>query len=423
MARKLNQLSATKVKTAPKGWYHDGGGLYLQVTDTAARSWVFCYMLNGRERQMGLGSVGAVSLADARGKLADCKKLLAQKIDPIEVRKSDEAKARYAAASGTTFEECAKAYIATHIGSWRNAKHIKQWPGFFERYVYPVIGKLSVQDVDVGQVLKVLQPIWETKTESANRIRGRIENVLDWAKARGYRQGENPARWRGLLENLLARPSKIWQTTHHPALPYAEVGDFMALLKQQSGLDARALEFTILTAVRTSECINATWEEIDLYNKVWVVPANRTKTRKEHRIPLPEKAITVLKHAMQLTSDKKNPVITEQTGWVFPSRKKIKPLSNMAMLVLLRRIERDDVTVHGFRSTFRDWAAEQTNFPREVAEAALAHTIENQVEAAYRRGDLFEKRRKLMDAWAKYCATPSVKTGGKVVSIADARRK
>ncbi len=426
MARQLNKLSATKVKMEKsKGWYHDGGGLYLQVSETGAKSWVFCYMLNKRERQMGFGEANTVSLAEARLKMAECRKLLVDKIDPIDARKAVRNKARQDEANKITFEECAKAYIDAHIKSWRNTAHINQWPGFFKNHVYPTIGNTAVSDINIELVLKVLEPLWNTKTVTGKRVRQRIEKVLDWAKVRGYRHGENPARWRGNLDHLLAPPSKIWKVKHFNALPHVEVGEFVQTLRKQPGLDGCALEFAILTATRTSETLGAKWSEMDFQNKVWVIPAERMKSGKEHRIPLSDQIIAVMERAKKLT---------KYTTWIdgtwkqaesefiFSGRKRIKPLSNMTMLALLRRMERQDITVHGFRSTFRDWVAERTNFPREVAEAALAHAVENKVEAAYFRSDLFDKRRKLMEAWGKYCDTPSVKQDGVVVSLADARR-
>ncbi|MBI1272478.1 MAG: tyrosine-type recombinase/integrase [Alphaproteobacteria bacterium] len=427
MALQLNRLSALKVKTETReGWYHDGGGLYLQVAASGAKSWIFCYMLYGRCREMGLGSLNAVSLADARNKVANCRKLLDQKIDPIDTRKAERTAARLASTAGMTFRECAESCIKAREGGWRDAKQAQQWRNTLDAYVYPKIGKLPVQSIDVGLVLKVLEPIWAEKPETANRIRGRIENILDWASAREYRTGENPARWRGRLENLLPPHRKLKKVVHHAALPFTKVGDFMARLDGQSGMDARALEFTILTATRTNECLGAKWEEIDLVNKVWAVPANRMKASKEHRVPLSDRAIEVLRKAEVLASKRKDPSLPldqQRTGWVFAGQKKDRPLSNMAMLVLLRRMKATDITVHGFRSTFRDWTAERTAYSREVAEAALAHTVGNKVEAAYRRGDLFGKRRHLMDEWAEYCGKSSVDEAAKIVSIAEARQE
>ena len=406
MARKINKLSPVTVgRPQKKGYYADGNNLYLQVVDSGAKTWIFRYMLNGKSREMGLGGVNSLSLADARLKAAECRKLLNDGIDPIASRDATDVKTQLAATKVQTFQQCAEAYIEAHKASWKNSKHIWQWENTLERFAYPVFGKLPVQDIDIALVMKVLEPIWKTKTETATRVRGRIESVLDWATVRGYRDGENPARWRGRLQSLLPAPAKITKVKHHPALPYVEIGDFMEKLKSQEGLAAEALALTILAATRTSETIKACWDEFDLKNKLWVVPAERIKTGKEHRIPLSEPALKILKKLYD----------AKMGDYVFPS-KNGKPLSNMAMLMLRKRMGYSNIVVHGFRSTFRDWAAEQTNYPREVAEMGLSHAIGNKVEAAYRRGDLFEKRQKLMNEWARYCYQP--KSGnGKVLKI------
>jgi integrase len=400
LARDLGRLSAVglpKIKTP--GLYPDGGGLYLQVTKGGARTWVYRFMLHGRPREMGLGPLHIVSLAEAREKAREARRLRHEGIDPIEARKAKQAEERLAAATAMTFQECAERYIEAHRASWKNPKHAKQWPSTLETYVYPVFGSLPVQAIDVGLVMKVLEPIWQTKPETASRVRGRIEAVLDWAKARGYRNGENPAQWRGHLENLLPTRSKVRKVEHHPALPYPEMADFIACLLKQDGIAARALEFLILTATRTNELIGARWEEFDLAKKVWTIAGERMKAGKEHRVPLSGRALEIIAE-MQADRVKDHP-------FVFPGGRPEKPLSNMAMLKLLGRMGRDDLTAHGFRSSFRDWAAEVTLFSSEVVEMALAHTVGDKVEAAYRRGDLFEKRRELMEAWARYCeATP-----------------
>ncbi len=406
MAKQIGKLTAMKVsKETKRGYYPDGGNLYLQITEAGVKSWLLRYMVNGKAKTMGLGAVHAVTLAQAREKAADCRKLLNEGIDPIAARDAANAKTQLAATKVRTFQHCATAYMDAHRASWKNAKHIWQWENTLERFAYPVFGKLPVQDIDIALVMNVLEPIWATKTETATRLRGRIESILDWATVRGYRDGENPARWRGRLQSLLPAPSKIQKVTHQPALPYIEMGAFMEQLKTQEGLAAQALQLVILTATRTTEAIKARWCEFDLNNKLWVIPAERIKTGKEHRVPLSEPALKILKtlHAAKMGE------------YVFPS-KNGKPLSDMAMLVLLRRMKRDDITVHGFRSTFRDWCAEQTNYPREVAEAALSHAIADKVEAAYRRSDLFDKRRHLMNEWARYCYQS--KAGkGKVLKI------
>jgi integrase len=383
----------------------DGGGLYLQVTASGAKSWIYRFSLNGRAREMGLGPLHTVSLSDARVKATDCRQLRLAGVDPIEVRKEGVAAARLESAKAITFKDAAEAYIETHRAGWRNAKHANQWRATLDAYAYPVLGSLPVQGVDVALVMKVLEPIWTSKTETAARVRGRVESVLDWASARGYRLGGNPARWRGHLENLLPKRAKVRAVQHHPALPYEDVGEFMALLKDQVGTAARALEFLILTASRTGEVTGATRDEIDLDGAVWTVPAHRIKTTKKHRVPLSARALSIIQDMQTDSND----------DFVFPGGKLGKGLSNAAMLALLKRMDRSDLTVHGFRSTFRDWAAERTNYPREVAEMALAHAVSDKVEAAYRRGDLFKKRRRLMEEWSQYCDT--AKAAGKVVSM------
>jgi integrase len=376
--------------------YPDGLGLYLRVGSSGAKSWVFRYRVDNRRRDMGLGPVHTVSLADAREKAAGCRRLRLDRVDPLQRREAERVTERLEAARRMTFRDCAEAYIEVHKAGWRNAKHGDQWRSTLATYAYPVVGELPAQTVDTALVMKILEPIWAMKTETASRVRGRIESVLDWATVRELRRGENPARWRGHLENLLPKRAKVQTVQHHPALPYAEMSPLMALIREQDGISARALEFLILTATRTSETIHASWSEIDMSNGIWIIPATRIKAGKEHRVPLSTAAVTVL-IAMQNV---------RHGSFVFPGGRPGNGLSNMALLKLLERIGRGDLTAHGFRSTFRDWAAERTNFPRDVAEMALAHTIGDKVEAAYRRGDLFEKRRKLMEAWASYCAAP-----------------
>lgn len=417
MARQLNKLSAISVSRFKKqGMYSDGGGLNLRVTESGGKFWAFRFMLDGKAREMGLGALHSLSLSDARLRATECRKLLLQGKDPVKARDSIKAKAKLSAAREKTFQQCAEAYIEAHKAGWRNPKHIQQWSNTLASYVYPVFGGLPVQEIDVTLVMKVLEPVWKIKTETASRLRGRIETILDWAKVREYRKGENPARWRGHLENLLPARSKVQKVKHQPALPYMEIGDFMGLLKEHEGMAALALQFTILTACRTSEAIGATWDEIDFSEKVWIIPETRIKAGREHRVPLPQAALNVLKKAQKENNGQQS----KKDNWVFAGQRKGKPLSNMAMLSLLGRINRKDITVHGFRSSFRDWAAEQTNFPREVAEAALAHATGDKVEAAYRRSDFFEKRRQMMDAWARYCGRPSVEKKSNVTPL---RRK
>jgi len=392
--------------------YPDGGGLYLQIAAGGARSWVYRYMLNGAARYMGLGPLHTVTLAQARVKALEARRLRQEGLDPIEARNVELGKVRLEAAKAITFRDATERYIESKKAEWRNAKHAKQWKSTLETYAYPIIGSVPVQDVDIGLVMKVLEPIWRTKTETASRVRGRIESILDWARVLGYRQGENPARWRGHLENTLPKRSKVQKVIHHPALPYDEIGAFMETLRQQKGISASALEFLILTATRTNETVGARWSEIEFNKKTWTIPGDRIKAGKEHRVPLSAAALAILKKMQSISRD----------DFVFPGGKPKKPLSNMALLALLKRIGRSDLTAHGFRSTFRDWAAERTNHPREVAEMALAHSLGDKVEAAYRRGDLFEKRRHLMNDWAVFCSKVRAtdKRGADIVVLKEA---
>lgn len=403
MARGLARLTALAVaKAKTPGAYADGGGLYLQITASSVKSWLFRFMLNGRAREMGLGPLHSVSLAEARQKAAECRRLRTEGTDPIEARDKALAATQLEAAKAVTFREAAAAYIEAHKAGWRNAKHAKQWTTSLEKYVYPTIGDLPVQAIDTGLVMKVLEPIWRARTETGSRIRGRIEMVLDAATARGHRLGENPARWRGHLDNLLPRKSRVRQVKHHPALPYVQIGSFIASLREQAGFAALALEFLILTAARTGEVIGARWREVDIASKVWTVPKERIKAGKEHRVPLTDRALQILETMKRSRFGSKG----HPSAHIFSGWKRGQAMSGMAMLEVLERMGRTDLTVHGFRSTFRDWTAEQTTHSREVAEMALAHTVDDKVEAAYRRGDLFEKRRDLMDQWAKYCDVP-----------------
>jgi integrase len=407
MARRIGKLSAVALPKLKAGMHADGGGLYLQVTGSGARTWIYRFMLGRRAREMGLGPLHVVSLSEAREKARECRKLRHEGIDPIEARKAQRAQERLAAATAMTFRECAERYIDAHQAGWRNPKHAAQWPSTLATYVYPVFGDLPVQATDVGLITKALEPIWRTKPETASRVRGRIESVLDWATVRGYRKGDNPARWRGHLDKLLPARAKVRKVEHHAALPYAEMGHFVASLREQAGVAAQALEFLILTATRTGGVIGARWDEFNLADKLWIVPGARMKAGKEHRVPLSGRALAVIE---EMKAQRVN-----DHEFVFPGGRPRKPLSNMAMLKVLQRMGRADLTAHGFRSSFRDWAAERTGFPHEVAEMALAHTVSDKVEAAYRRGDLFQKRRQLMEAWAKQCETQA---RGKVIPLA-----
>lgn len=406
VGRRLERLKAKQVEKERRPGYHpDGGGLYLQCSESRTKSWIFRYTLNGRPREMGMGSVDAVSLAEARKRAGIYRGLLHDRIDPISARDAERVQRIAASKKSITFRECATKYVEAHQPDWKNSKHADQWTSTLETYCGPVIGALPVCDVDTGLVLQVLEPIWTKKPETASRLRARIESVLDWATFRNYRKGDNPARWKGHLKHELPALKKKQRVKHHPALPYSEIGAFMSRLRAQEGTAARALEFTILTAGRTAEVIGAHPGEIDFSKAVWTVPSDRMKSGREHRVPLCPRAIEIAKSQ-------------PEGAWLFPGMKDGRPLSNMAMLALLERMERTDLTVHGFRSTFRDWTAEQTSYPREVCEMALAHAIGDATEAAYRRGDLFEKRRRLMLEWSKFCDRRE--KAGKVVRIGKA---
>lgn len=374
--------------------YADGGGLYLQVSRTGTKSWIFRFAMNGREREMGLGPLHTITLAEARAFAVEARKLKLSGVDPIDARRSERDAKKLESASALTFSQASAAYIKANKSAWKNAKHAAQWEATLSTYADPVFGDIPVAAVDTSMVLKAIEPIWSEKAETASRLRGRIESVLDWATARGYRRGENPARWRGHLEKLLPARSKVKTVEHHAALPYQELPTFMRALADQGGVGARALEFAILTAARTSEVIGATWDEIDLDAATWTIPKERMKAHRDHRVFLGDGALAVLKAV--------EPFRTSQ--FVFPGGRTDKPLSNMAMLTTLKRMKRDDLTAHGFRSTFRDWAAETTDYASEVVEMALAHVVANKVEAAYRRGDLFEKRKRLMGDWSNFAA-------------------
>lgn len=412
MSKSKNILTVKTVehKKTP-GYYADGGNLYLRVSKTFKKTWAFIYKRDGKRTEIGLGSVDDITLAEARIKrdgdatngVRGLNELLRSGIDPLfeKQRLANEDKAQRA--KFMTFQQCADAYIGAHKAGWKNPKHIQQWENTLSQYAFPVFGDLDVKAIDTGLITKCLEPIWLTKNETAGRVRGRIESILDWATVHEYREGVNPARWRGHLDKLLAKQSKVQKTEHHKALPYMEINAFIGQLHRQDGIAAKCLEFTILTAARTGETIGATWDEIDLDAKIWTIPAVRMKAEREHRVPLSSHALNILNEmaAMRLND------------YVFPGNK--KGLSNMAMLSVLKRMERTDITVHGFRSTFRDWAAESTAYPGEVVEMALAHAIKNLTEAAYRRGDLLEKRTRLMDEWARYCKTSRL--SGDVVPI------
>jgi integrase len=401
LAKELQALSVSKL-TAP-GVHFVGGvqGLALQVVG-GSRAWLLRVVIAGKRRDMGLGPYPEVTLAQARDKAREARELIRQGVDPIHRQQAAQSAMRAAAAEALTFEECAAKYIKAHRTGWKNAKHAQQWENTLAQHAYPVLGAVLVRDVKLPQVLAVLEPIWTTTNETAVRLRGRMELVLDWATARGLREGTNPARWRGHLDKLLAKPSKVNNREHHAALPVGDVGAFMVRLRAAEGMGARALEFAILTATRSGEVRGSTWAEFNLAEKVWTVPAKRMKAGKEHRVPLSEPALALL--AALPPGKPEELVFKAPRGGA---------LSDMTLTAVLRRMQVPAVP-HGFRSTFRDWASERTNYPRDVAEMALAHVIGDKVEAAYRRGDLFDKRRSMMADWASFCATVEPAAGNVV---------
>jgi integrase len=397
MGRALHRLSDPEIKQRRKsGYYADGGCLYLRIAPGGTKGWIFRYTLNGRTRDAGLGSVADVTLKKARQEAKAWRELIEAGTDPIEARERKRAEAELASAKAMTFEQCAKAYIASHEPSWRNDKHRAQWRSTLATYCYPVLGTIPVGAIDTALVLMAVEPIWAAKPETASRVRGRVEVILNWAKARGHRDGDNPARWRGHLDQLLPAKAKVRRVEHHSALPYREIPAFMARLRKLASSSARSLEFLVLTATRTSEGLGATWDEVDLRHRMWTIPASRMKGGKEHRVPLTSRTLAIVKEMAEV----------RQSDFIFPGAKEGRPLSNMALLMLVRDL-RPGITVHGFRSTFKDWAAECTTSPNFVSEAALAHVVADRVEAAYRRGDLFEKRRQLMEEWGAYCCGKS----------------
>lgn len=415
MPKKLSKaLTRLQVKNAKAGRHADGDGLYLLVKKTGARSWVYRFMLEGKSRDVGLSRCpeavellrktggNDLTLAQARDVAAIYRMKVRAGIDPLAERQEVADKAaterQVQRLASVTFKAVADAFIEAKEDSWRNAKHRQQWKNTLATYVYPVIGEMAVADIDTPHVLQVLEPIWKAKPETAGRVRGRIEAILDAAKVRGYRTGDNPARWRGHLAQLLPARAKL-SRGHHKAAPYAEVPAILKQLQARQAVAALALEFTILTAARTGEVIGAKWDEVDLGKEVWVISATRMKAGREHRVPLSARAVDILKRTKKLGS-----------AYLFPGQRNAQ-MSGMSMAMLLRRMN-VDATVHGMRSAFRDWAAECTGYPHEVCEMALAHTVGNKVEAAYRRGDLFEKRRRLMADWADFCA-------GEVAVIGD----
>jgi len=410
MARSLYKLSAVQVEaTRASGYYADGGGLYLRVAPGGSRAWMFRFARAGKTRDGGLGSYPTVSLSKARAEAERCRQLLAVGEDPIEARRKQRAAAQAATAKVMTFGECGAAVIASHEASWRNPKHRQQWENTLKSYVYPLIGDLPVASVDTALVVQVLERFWRTKPETASRVRGRIETILDWARVRGYRNSEvNPARWRGHLDQLLPSKNKVRPVRHHAAMPYAQVPAFMKELRTRKGTAEYALEFGILTATRSREFREAEWRDINLKNNVWTARVKLTQANPsgDFRAPLSSAAIALLNEMPRIGR------------YVFPGQDQNKPISDSAIRTFVLRdmgYGPTDCTIHGFRSSFRDWAAECTSFSNEVAEMALAHSISSAIEAAYRRGDLLEKRRKLMELWAAFCAGKSAKVAAQFV--------
>jgi integrase len=412
MARGINRLTGADLRRTKPGLFCDGEGLWLQVSIAADgerrnRSWIFRYTRAGRTREMGIGSLNTISLVEARERARKCRQLLLDGIDPLEQRNAERTAQAIETAKAISFEECAYRYIAAHRDSWRSAKHAAQWPQSLAKHVFPVIGRLPVATIDTALIMKTLSPVWEKAPESGSRIRGRVESILDWATVSGFRQGDNPARWSGHLEHLLAAPRKLRPIEHLAAMAYQQVPAFVAKLRELDTTAARALELAILVAGRRGEILGARWSEIDMEAKVWVVPGTRMKSGREHRVPMPPRCMTILRE-MRAKSDGE---------LVFPGRD--GELARSTFSWLLRTLGHGDVVQHGFRSAFRDFCGEHTNFPREIAEAALAHRTGNAVELAYRRQDALAKRRRLMEAWASYCGRP-VPAGATVTKLVRA---
>lgn len=398
MARGLNKLTNRKVETAKPGRYGDGGGLWLVVSPSGARKWVFRFTRSGRPTEAGLGPVIAVSLARAREKAAEARAMVADGVNPIEAKREQRQLSRRV----PTFGEVADALIDAKETEWRNAKHRAQWRMTLAEYAAPLRSK-PVDQITTEDILAVLKPLWTAKPETASRLRGRIEAVLDAAKAKGHRSGENPAAWRGHLSHLLPKRQTL-SRGHHAAMPYRDVAAFMERLRKTDSVAALALEFIVVTAVRAGEALGARWSEIDFAEKVWTVPAARMKAGREHRVPLCDRALAILERLY----------VARTSDFVFPGRDRGKALSSAALAALMRRMDAGAFTIHGFRSAFRDWAGNETHFPREVAEAALAHVVGDKAEQAYRRSDALEKRRALMAAWASYIEPNK---GGNVVPL------
>jgi integrase len=404
IARELSAVEISRLKAPGLVSVGVVPGLSLQISPTGARSWILRVKVGSKRRDMGLGQYPGVTLAQAREKARTARELIEQGHDPILERERAQSRLKAEQSSAITFEAAAHLFMDAKSAEWSNPKHAAQWAATLKTYAYPVIGQLHVADVKQAHILKILEPLWQTKTETASRLRGRIENVLDWAKARGYRSEENPARWKGHLDKLLSAPEKTTRTVHHAAVPVKGVAAFYIALQQRAGTSARALQFALLTAARSGEVRGATWAEFDLDAGLWVIPAERMKARKEHRVPLSKAALQILRDLPRL----------DGCEFVFPAPR-AGALSDMALTAVMRRMDLAYVP-HGLRSTFRDWTAERTTYPRDLAEMALAHTVGNKVEAAYRRGDMLERRAAMMQTWADFLATPAT-TGEKVLAL------
>lgn len=394
MPKKAAGLTLQDVERKPPGLWADGGGLYLRVTASGNRAWVSRYQLDGKRHDMGLGPVEPGNgIREARSAVYERRALVRQGIDPLAAKAARKAERVAATAAAFTFKEVAEQYVTAHEAEWRSHKSLAAWRGTLRDYAFPAFGDLPVSTIDVPLVLKAIESIWITKTETAKRLRGRIESILDFAKGRGYRKGDNPAAWKGNLDQVLAKPSRVAPVEHYSA---AAIDDMPAIMGQLAAIDsvgARALRFAILTGARTGEVLGARWGEFDMEERLWTVPKERMKANREHRVPLSAAAVAIVEEMAKFRS----------SDYVFPGQREGQPLSDMALMMMLRRMTRGDLTVHGFRSTFRDWAAERTNFQDHVAEMALAHTVADKVEAAYRRGELLQKRRELAEAWAAHC--------------------
>lgn len=419
MPKRATPLSAAKVAKAGAGRYYDGDGLILVVKDSATAWWVYRYTRAGKTRDMGLGRArgpNSVALADARKRASVARGVYLAGGDPLAERDAERQQKQAAAqaqAAALTFEAVADRYLAAHESSWRNPKHRQQWRNTLRDYVLPKIGALPVAEIETAHVTEIIEPLWSTKPETASRVRGRIESILDYAKARGWRDGENPARWRGHLDHLLPARAKVQRVEHHAALDWEKIGDVVAKLRRSNGMAARAVEFAILTATRSSEVREARWGEIDLSRAVWTIPGERMKAGAEHRIPLSSRAMEIL-HEMAALG-------TEPGALVFPGQRSGAPLSDVALSKAAKSAAGENITVHGFRSTFRDWIAEATAYPGDLGEKALAHTLSDKVEAAYQRRDMIEKRARLMADWATFCSKPGGARSADVVAIGAGR--